>query len=365
MSKKVVRIIAIVIAGLIVFGLLGPLAYTFVFAEPDSTAVSSGEEKRIALEDLSKIEVEINECEEKLRELNEKVFESAEEVEKIDEKVNAVRELEQKYGEESGKRFRIMCEKGMVSYLDIIFSAKSLTDFTDRIVIAKELAEYDRNIMRAIKNVLGEISEDKKNAEDILAEQQSAMEEIENTKSELSTKKAELQEAYKKLEADEKSYIRYIEDKDKAESDLRNRYSSDGAVAVSDVRDNMFVWPVSSHNITSSFSPSRVNPVSGKVLPHTGVDIGATSGDPIIASSGGTVTFAGNNSGYGNCVIIDHGGGISTLYAHMSSISVKENDTVMQGDMIGRVGSTGNSTGPHLHFEIILGGTSVDPMQFF
>ena len=366
MSKKTVRIIALTIIVLLVLGLLGPLAYTFVFSAPvdDSNSYAS-EQKKVTLEDMSRIEQEFNSAEEKVRDLNDKIFQSAEALNKIDEKMAVAQELEKKYNEESGKRFRVMCEKGTMSYLDIIFSAESLTDFTDRIVIAKELAEYDRDIMDAIKSVNDEILGEKKNAEELLADQQSAMAEIENSKAELENKKAELKDALAQLEADEKAYIQYIEDKNKAQSDLRSQYSSVGAVAVSDVESGMFAWPVSSHNITSEFSPSRVNPVSGKVLPHTGTDIGANNGDPIVASASGTVSFAGVNSGYGNCVIIDHGGGISTLYAHMSSVMVNKGDSVIQGDMIGRVGSTGNSTGPHLHFEIMLGGTPVNPMQFF
>ena len=364
MNKKMVRIIAITIAALLVLGLLGPLAYTFVFAVPTESG-SIAEDKKTTLEDVSRIEQELNAAEEKVRELNEKIFQSAEALEEIDEKMSAAQELEKKYNEESGKRFRVMCEKGMMSYLDIIFSAESLTDFTDRIVIAKELAEYDRDIMNAIKSVNDEIAGQKNSAEELLAEQQNAMAEIESTKTELENKKAELKTVLAQLEADEKAYIQYVEEKNRAETELRNQYSARGAVSVSDVENGMFVWPVNSHNITSGFSPNRVNPVSGKVLPHTGTDIGANNGDPIIAAAGGTVSFAGVNSGYGNCVIINHGDGISTLYAHMSSISVSEGDSVVQGDMIGRVGSTGNSTGPHLHFEIMLGGTPVDPMQFF
>jgi murein DD-endopeptidase MepM/ murein hydrolase activator NlpD len=105
--------------------------------------------------------------------------------------------------------------------------------------------------------------------------------------------------------------------------------------------------------------------VTGKLRPHTGTDIGAQYGAQIIAASGGTVIFAGWNGGYGNCAIIDHGGGVTTLYAHMSSISVVNGQSVSAGDPVGKVGSTGNSTGPHLHFEIMMNGVAVDPMQYF
>lgn len=105
--------------------------------------------------------------------------------------------------------------------------------------------------------------------------------------------------------------------------------------------------------------------MSGIYKRHTGTDIGASYGAEIVAANSGTVTLAGWNSGYGNCVIIDHGGGKATLYGHMSAYSVSQGQTVSKGQRIGSVGSTGNSTGPHLHFEVLINGVAVDPMQYF
>lgn len=115
---------------------------------------------------------------------------------------------------------------------------------------------------------------------------------------------------------------------------------------------------------TSDFSHSRVNPVTGKVRPHTGVDFGADAGTPIVAAMAGTVSFSGPKGGYGNTIIIDHNGK-QTLYAHMLKPSpLQKGQVVAQGDPIGEVGSTGNSTGNHLHFEIKEGGVAVDPMNY-
>ncbi len=112
-----------------------------------------------------------------------------------------------------------------------------------------------------------------------------------------------------------------------------------------------FIWPVSCTYITSCVG-NRFHPISGQWKYHSGMDIGSQYGDSIWASDGGTVCIAGVNGGYGNCVMIDHGNGYYTLYGHMSSIAVSVNQTVSQGQVIGYVGSTGYSTGPHLHFEI-------------
>lgn len=126
-----------------------------------------------------------------------------------------------------------------------------------------------------------------------------------------------------------------------------------------------FLWPVPGHTYITSRFGLRIHPVTGREKKHTGLDISADHGTPIVASDGGRVTKAAVYSGYGNCVILDHGNGYVTLYGHMSRISVSEGEQVRQGQTIGLVGSTGVSTGPHCHFEIWSGGERIDPENFF
>ncbi|HEY3095991.1 MAG TPA: peptidoglycan DD-metalloendopeptidase family protein [Acidimicrobiia bacterium] len=121
-----------------------------------------------------------------------------------------------------------------------------------------------------------------------------------------------------------------------------------------------FIWPVSGP-VTSGFGP-RIHPIHGGSRMHTGIDIAASSGTPIKAGDDGVVKMAGSNGGYGNWTLIDHGGGLATGYAHQSSIGVSVGQRVSRGEVIGRVGSTGASTGPHLHFEVRVNGNAVDPM---
>ena len=129
-----------------------------------------------------------------------------------------------------------------------------------------------------------------------------------------------------------------------------------------------FLWAVPyTTNITSMFSPQRVHPITGEITFHKGIDI-ASSGvlnQPVIAVKNGTVSYAGVMNGYGNIVEINHGSGLVTRYAHLNSIGVSLGSTVSAGQVIGRVGSTGRSTGPHLHFETIVNGTHVDPLNFY
>lgn len=125
---------------------------------------------------------------------------------------------------------------------------------------------------------------------------------------------------------------------------------------------SQLAWPVQGR-ISSEFGP-RVHPVTGAHRDHHGLDIAASTGTPIAAASGGTVTFAGQQRGYGNIVIIDHGNGTETRYAHQDTIAVSKGQTVTAGQRIGTVGSTGLSTGPHLHFEVRRDGEPVDPRRF-
>lgn len=122
------------------------------------------------------------------------------------------------------------------------------------------------------------------------------------------------------------------------------------------------LWPASGRK-NDGFG-YRTDPFTGKKTFHEGLDISADSGTPVKASASGVVEFAGKKGGYGNCIIINHGNGLKTLYAHCSKLLVKEGQKVQKGDLIANVGSTGRSTGPHLHFEVHVGGTPVDPLKY-
>lgn len=123
-----------------------------------------------------------------------------------------------------------------------------------------------------------------------------------------------------------------------------------------------FQWPLNAR-VTSEYG-YRIHPIYGSRRLHAGIDMGAATGSPIEAAKGGTVISAGSRGGYGNTVVISHGGGISTLYAHQSEIAVSAGDQVGRGEVIGYVGSTGNSTGPHLHFEIRVNGDATNPRPY-
>lgn len=131
------------------------------------------------------------------------------------------------------------------------------------------------------------------------------------------------------------------------------------------ISESGFCWPTPGFTTITSPYGYRIHPVTGKLTFHSGIDIGAAGGAPTVATADGKVTISVYSSSYGNYVEIDHGGGIRTRYAHLSRRLCKVGDTVTQGETIGLVGSTGNSTGNHCHFEVRIKGTTYDPMQYF
>lgn len=166
MNKKQVKIVAIIIAVIFLLGIAGPLAY-IAFSEPDSSGLSD-------IDEMSDADINA-----KIKELGDQITAAEKESAELDKKAEAADELDKKQTEESGRRFRIMCERGISSYLDIIFSSTDLSDFNDRIVIAKELAEYDKKVANALKDVKREIADAKEEKIRLSEQLKSSKEELE------------------------------------------------------------------------------------------------------------------------------------------------------------------------------------------
>ena len=211
MNKKTVRIIALVIAALLVLGIAGPFAYLAFSAPADNAALGEIDRQIGSVQDeIDEINAQISEISDRVRKLDSDAKEYDKKTEELQKKLEAAESLENDYSEESEKRFRTMCEKGSVSYLDIIFSARSLNDFTDRIVTARELAGYDRRIMNSMKSVKEKIARAKADSDEAVSQQQKNRAELSAAKEELEKKKAERSEKLKQLENDEKAYRSYL-----------------------------------------------------------------------------------------------------------------------------------------------------------
>ncbi|MBR5614516.1 MAG: peptidoglycan DD-metalloendopeptidase family protein [Clostridia bacterium] len=335
-------------------------------AQKKITEANSKKAKTLA--EKERLEKEAGELQTQIEALDKKIADTkaslAEEEVKLSEateKANAKYDVFQ-------QRFRVMCEQGDVSYLEMLLSAKSFSDFVDKTEIMKEISEYDKAVFDEMEEARQQIEKSRDEIAALKETQENSAKDLASQKQALVNKQQEQSNYIKELEKDTAAYQRIIDEADAAMASLRAQVS--GSLSKSSGGKQYvggeFAWPTPScYYITSHFSPRRKNPVTGVYKRHTGTDIGAAYGAAIVAANAGTVTLAGWNSGYGNCVIIDHGGGKATLYAHMSAYSVSAGQSVSKGQRIGSVGSTGNSTGPHLHFEVLINGSAVDPMQFF
>lgn len=382
MNRKTVKIVACIIAFVFIVGLLFSAIYSVAYADTLQEQLNKADKKKqeaqTKLENVKKerekslasseaLEKELIALQNKVSDLNEVISETDKKLQVEEEKLSVATERANTQYESFKERFRVLCEEGPVTYLELLFSAKNFCDFVDKIEIATEISENDKAIFDEMEAVKIEIENSRNQILELKQTQVAAKDNLTSQQAQLKAKKEEQLRYIKSLEQDAAAYQRVIDEEERAMQALKNRIS--GSLSSSSKGKNYvggeFMWPSSCTIITSNFSPRRKNPVTGVYKKHTGVDIGASYGTPILAANGGTVTLAGWNSGYGNCVVIDHGGGKATLYAHMSSIGVSNGQSVSKGQQIGKVGSTGNSTGPHIHFEILINGTAVDPMQYF
>jgi murein DD-endopeptidase MepM/ murein hydrolase activator NlpD len=381
MNKTFVRALALITAIALIFGIIA-LSFSYAFAANEQAQINASNERikketekinnikgkqKLTAESLEALKKETVGIQAQIDAKNAELAKTMNRLNEAQAELdNARRKSEAQY-EAYKERFRVMCEEGSTSYIAMIFSSDSFMDFINNIEIAKEISDYDKKIYDEMKESERKISEIKAEIEAVKEKQVEEKAVLDGQKNRLASKQNELEKAKKALQSDAAAAQRIIDEEYRKQAALKAQMSGQLSKSGDGTKfSGMFVWPTPSCTyITSHFAPQRVNPVTGKLRPHTGTDIGAQYGAQIVAAASGTVKFAGWNGGYGNCAIIDHGGGVSTLYAHMSSISVSAGQTVSAGGAVGRVGSTGNSTGPHLHFEILINGSAVNPMQYF
>lgn len=297
----------------------------------------------------------------------------------IDEKEQAIKESEaeiirltedlENQNDAYINRAKSMIKRGNVSYLEIVLKSKSTEDFLNRVSVLKYAAKYDTQIMEDIRVTMAEVEELKNS----LIIEKEAVEELKSQQDEqkavLDGYRAESQAIIDELQKDIEKFEEQYNAAKKAEEAARaaaySAMTSGGYNVPANFVGGQFMWPSNTTLVTSPYG-YRIHPVTGKQRFHSGVDIGAPYGSSIYAANSGTVIVSGYNSGgYGNYVVISHGGGYSTLYAHCSSLLVSAGQQVAKGQVIAKCGSTGMSTGPHIHFEIQQGGKTTNPMSYF
>lgn len=315
------------------------------------------------MEQLIDLNNRVLEYEREIEGLNSKVKELEEKIEETTKRLNESQEKYDKREELLRQRIVAMYEAGETSYLDVLLNSKSLTDFISNYYIITEIAEYDTELLNSIeeeKKVIetekASLEYDQVNLKEAKANKEKTYTILQNTRVLKNNYIEQLTEEEKTLQAEVEEYTKAFAE---IENQIKNLTLSDG-----DYIGGQMAWPTPGYTrITSQFG-MREHPITGVYKLHTGLDIGAPMGANFVAANDGTVISAKYSSGYGNMVIIDHGGGITTLYAHGSSIEVTVGQKVKRGDVVLKVGSTGYSTGPHAHFEVRENGSYVNPLPY-
>ena len=298
-------------------------------------------------------------------------------------------------------RIRAMEENSTYSYASFIFDSSSVTELLSRIGDVNDIMHYDKTLEEEYMAAREDVESIKKSYEEARHEQELLQKELDTKQAELD---AQVEAAYTMI-ADietlsddaQAEYDAIAEEEAKAEETLQEAIRKRAAEQAKYNQNNNsnnggggnsggsggnsggggssgggagtslsnLQWPVPSCTLITSRFGYRVAPTTGASTYHGGLDIGAGMGASIVAAGAGDVIYAGANGGYGNCVMIDHGNGVVTVYAHMSSIGVSYGQYVTAGQYVGAVGSTGVSTGPHCHFEIRINGAQTDPAAYF
>jgi Membrane proteins related to metalloendopeptidases len=283
----------------------------------------------------------------------------------IDELNKSIAEAEDNYNKQKDllkTRIKVMYENSGSSFFDMLAQSDSITDFMERIRYMSLISRNDKKIVGELNAAKLDVEFKKKNQEE---QKQELIEKVNQKKERLNSLKASRAELDTQIEQSKTQLSKLEKEEDAliAESNRLNSVIKNLSKKGKKYTGGSMVWPLpSSYTITSSFG-MRKHPILRKIKMHTGIDIDADKGDSIVAANSGTVIIAGWQSGYGNTVVIDHGGGITTLYAHCSKLLVKAGSEVKAGKVIAKAGSTGLSTGPHLHFEVRKDGKPVNPLN--
>ncbi len=321
--------------------------------------------------EIKKLEEKINTTKKELEDAENEIHILSENIKETEEKLEKKEEELEESEEAFGSRLRVMYKNGNVGHLEVLLSSANLKDFISRTRMLQKIAEHDVELIEDIKEQKDEIERERTNLK-------SQRVSLEATKTRLASKREDLQTASR---SQERLRSKLKEDISKAEKEFDNlnklAKEIEEEILKKQQANKPYIgggssggtgggmgWPVPGYTRISSPFGYRVHPVFKTKKFHSGIDIPAPSGVTVNAAADGRVIHSGRLGGYGNTIIIDHGGGVVTLYGHNSSLLVSTGTNVSRGTPIARIGSTGVSTGPHLHFEVRKNGSCISPLSW-
>ncbi|KHS57024.1 MULTISPECIES: murein hydrolase activator EnvC family protein [Terrisporobacter] len=340
-----------------------------VNAESTESKLKTNQEKQDELdvkinnlnEKTEKLKEKINKANEKIEKINSESKRLKEEIKKLEEDINSNEEI-------LGERLKVINNNYTLGYLKVILSSNSISDFLNNIYIVQEVVEQDKQMLKDLEADKSEVEDKKETLDKNKEEAKVIKDELVKDKEGLEEDKSELKALKEELLKEEEALEEKLQKIAAKESAVSNNSISDNSNSGSSSTSNAVIsngsWPVPGYSRISSPFGYRIHPVLGTKKLHTGIDIPAPTGTPAVAVASGTVIYSGVQGSYGNTVMIRHDNGLVSLYAHNSSLVVKVGDRVKKGQVVTKIGSTGRSTGPHLHFEIRVNGTPQNPLNY-
>lgn len=326
---------------------------------------------------VTKLDANLISVEAKIEELKTMISKKEEEIDKTKKELNEAEKREQDQYEAMKARIKFLYEKGNVFYMELLFSSSSFGEFVNKADYVEKLSDYDSKMLEEFKQnreFIETCKEELEAEESLLSEAKAKVDaEQQNLEGLISTKENEInkyegdisnkQQAIKEYEADIAAQTATIQALEAAVAEEKRKLEAENGTSIT-YDGGMFKWPAPSYVRISDDYGTRIHPILGVEQFHNGVDLAAPGGSPILAAYDGEVVAADYNSSMGNYIMINHGGGLYTIYMHASALYVSQGSTVARGDKIAAVGSTGRSTGNHLHFSVRSNGSYVSPWNY-
>ena len=336
-------------------------------------------------QDINSLQAEKNSIQSYINQLDKKMSTLASEISKfekqIEEKITDIEETKEELEEakiacdeqyESMKmRIQFIYENPSASLIEMLCSSDNIAEFINRADYVASMSNYDRDMMDKLISTKEEIALKEETLEAELEELEMMQAELESQKKKvnasINSKKGELTAKANELgdaTADQAAYKKQLEEQERLLNEIEDQIARAANPDAYQGSATGFIWPCPAYTRISSYFGPRPQPVPGASTNHKGVDLAAPYGSAILASASGVVTTSTYSKSAGNYIVLAHGSGMSTVYMHASALLVSVGETVEQGEVIAKVGSTGYSSGNHLHFGVIKNGTYVNPLNY-
>ena len=381
LKKKARHMAAAFMAGIMIFSLTAVPVQADSISEAEQRGKELQQQKEAAENEKNSLAGQLNQVISDMQEAEEKLTKKQDEIKKAQDELVQAQIQENDQYEAMKLRIKYMYENGNTSLIEILLSARSMGDLLNKAEYVQTISEYDRNMLEKYEQLTKEIEKKeqalKKEEEelktlqnDLIAKRDSVNQllaekevQISSLEQQIGENAAKLQQLIKEAEEAKRRQAE-AEGATKGAAEAAASSGSSSSAGGSYVSGNgTLAYPVASPRITSGYG-YRTAPTAGATSRHDGIDFGGATGTPIYASEAGTVVTASYNSARGNYVVVNHGNGIQTWYQHCSAVYVSAGQKVSRGQNIAAIGATGIVTGPHLHYEVHVNGTPVNPLSY-